>query len=132
MNLTSLDPFFSPRGIAVIGASQDPTKLGYGLARNLVKSQYQGAIHLVNPRGGQLFNRQVYTSIMEVPDPVDLAVLLIPANVVAEIFNRMRSARDKSGCHWRWWLQRGRTTRRSFRARMPANCKRVRHAIDWA
>lgn len=84
MNLTSLDPFFSPRGIAVIGASQDPTKLGYGLARNLVESQYQGAIHLINPRGGQLFNRQVYASLMDVPDPVDLAVLLIPANVVAE------------------------------------------------
>ncbi|MBE9473323.1 MAG: acetyl CoA synthetase, partial [Chloroflexi bacterium] len=44
----SLTPFFSPQGVAIIGASLDPTKLGYGFSRNLVQSGYQGAIHFIN------------------------------------------------------------------------------------
>ncbi len=75
----TLIPFFSPKGVAVIGASHDPVKLGYGLARNLVESNYQGAIYFVNPRGGEMFGRTVYAYIQEAPNPLDLAVILIPA-----------------------------------------------------
>ena len=75
----SLLPFFSPRGVAIVGASADPTKLGYGVARNLIQSQYKGAIHLVNPKGGTLMSLPMRTSLAEVPDPVDLAVLIVPA-----------------------------------------------------
>lgn len=76
--------FFAPKGIAVIGASQDPTKLGYGLARNLVQSNYQGMVYFVNPKGGSLLGRAMYHSILEVPEPVDLAILLIPAPFVPQ------------------------------------------------
>lgn len=79
-----LTPFFAPRGVAVIGASQDPTKLGYGLARNLVQSNYQGVVHFVNPKGGSLLGRPMIQSIAAIPDPVDLAVLLIPAPAVPQ------------------------------------------------
>lgn len=75
----SLKPFFTPQGVAVIGASNDAGKLGYGLARNLVQSGYQGSVHFVNIKGGRLLGKPVYTEINAVPDPVDLAVLLIPA-----------------------------------------------------
>ncbi|MGD9092050.1 MAG: CoA-binding protein, partial [Anaerolineales bacterium] len=78
----SLLPYFNPTGIAVIGASTNPSKLGYGLARNLVLSNYQGVVHFVNPRGGGLMGRPIYPSIAEVPDPVDLAIILIPAHAV--------------------------------------------------
>jgi len=80
----SLLPFFSPTGVAIVGASLDPTKLGYGLSRNLVQSGYRGAIHFVNLKGGVLLGRPVYPTVAEVPDPVDLAVLLIPAPSVPE------------------------------------------------
>ncbi len=83
-NEPNLTPFFAPRGIVLIGASQNPVKLGYGLARNLVQSNYQGAVHFVNPNGGSLFGRSIYTSIAQVPDPTDLAILLIPAAAVPE------------------------------------------------
>jgi acetyl coenzyme A synthetase (ADP forming)-like protein len=79
---SSLSPFFSPHGIALIGASQDPTKLGYGLARNLVQSNYQGVVHFVNPKGGSLLGRPMYTQVAQVPDPVDLAIILIPSRFV--------------------------------------------------
>jgi len=78
----SLTPFFSPQGVAIIGASLDPTKLGYGLSRNLVQSGYRGAIHFINFKGGNLMGHPVYRHINETPDPVDLAVLLIPAHAI--------------------------------------------------
>ena len=76
---STLLPFFNPRGVAIIGASADPIKLGYGVARNLIQSQFRGAIHLVNPKGGTIMGRAVTVSLAEVPDPVDLAVLIVPA-----------------------------------------------------
>ncbi|MBI3159108.1 MAG: acetate--CoA ligase family protein [Chloroflexi bacterium] len=78
-----LKPFFAPRGVAVVGASQHPQKLGYGLARNLLLSDYQGAIRYVNPKGGVLFGQPIHARIEDAPGPVDLAVLLVPAEVVA-------------------------------------------------
>jgi acetyltransferase len=80
----TLLPFFSPTGVVIVGASLDPTKLGYGLSRNLVQSGYRGAIHFVNLKGGNLLGRRVYQVVADVPDPVDLAVLLIPAPSVPE------------------------------------------------
>jgi len=78
----SLQPFFHPAGIAVIGASHDPVKLGFGVARNLTSSGYAGAIHLVNPRGGELMGRVTHRDLASVPDPVDLAVIVVPAAAV--------------------------------------------------
>ncbi len=74
-----LEKMWAPRGVAVVGVSQSPEKLGYGVARNLVVSGYQGAIHFVNPRGGQLFDRPIHKDLAHVPDPVDLAMIIIPA-----------------------------------------------------
>jgi len=80
----TLQPFFHPTGIAVIGASHDPVKLGFGVARNLTGSGYRGAIHLVNPRGGELMGHAVCRDLASVPDPVDLAVIVVPAAAVPD------------------------------------------------
>lgn len=84
----SLTPFFQPRGVVVIGASREPAKLGYGMARNLALSGYTGAIHFVNPSGGELFGRPIYPDVASVPDPVDLAVILTPAPSVATVLRQ--------------------------------------------
>src|SRR5512143_4009337 len=75
---SSLLPFFKPQGVVVIGASTSPEKLGYGVARNLIHSGYQGAIHFVSQKPGTLFERPLYTDLAQVPDPVDLAILIVP------------------------------------------------------
>src|SRR3989304_2347186 len=77
---SSLLPFFKPRGVVVIGASTSPEKLGYGVARNLIQSGYQGAIHFVSQKQGELFGRPLYTDLSQIPDPVDLAILIVPPN----------------------------------------------------
>ncbi len=74
----SLLPFFSPHGIVVIGASTSPEKLGFGVARNLLQSGYPGPVHFVSQKPGDLFGRPLYARVDLVPDPVDLAVLLVP------------------------------------------------------
>jgi len=80
--MNSLKSFFSPRGVVLIGASQDTAKLGYAVAHNLVNCGYQGAVHFVNPKGGSLFGRSIYSRVCEIPDPVDLAIILLPASIV--------------------------------------------------
>jgi acetyltransferase len=80
----SLTPFFNPKGVVVIGASTSPEKLGYGVARNLIESKYRGAIHFVSQKSGQLFEHQLYASLSDVPDPIDLAILIVPPNATPE------------------------------------------------
>jgi acetyltransferase len=81
---SSLTPFFKPRGVVVIGASTSPEKLGYGVARNLIHSGYQGAIHFVSQKSGTLFDRPLYTNLDDVPDPVDLAILIVPTQATPQ------------------------------------------------
>jgi acetyl coenzyme A synthetase (ADP forming)-like protein len=84
MSDQTLKTFFSPKGVVIIGASTDPSKLGYVMARNLMRSGYTGAMHYVNPKGGTLFNQPLHKTIKKVPNPVDLAVILVAAPVVPE------------------------------------------------
>src|SRR3970040_2251051 len=77
-----LKSLFQPRGVVVVGASRNPAKLGYGVARNLIVSGYRGALHFVNPSGGELFDRPLHPDLASVPDPVDLAMIIIPAAAV--------------------------------------------------
>ena len=77
-----------PRGIALIGASTDPSRLGYGMARNMLHSGYPGKVYLVNLHGGSLFGQPMYQSILQVPDPLDLAVLLIPAASIPAVLRQ--------------------------------------------
>jgi acetyltransferase len=77
-----LDAFFNPHGVAVIGASSDPHKLGYGVVRNLAEHRYRGAIYPVNPGAREILGHACYAAVAEVPDPVDLAVVVVPAPAV--------------------------------------------------
>ncbi|HVN55054.1 MAG TPA: acetate--CoA ligase family protein [Anaerolineaceae bacterium] len=82
----SLAPFFNPRGVALIGASRDPGKLSYGVLRNLTDPQsgYPGPIYPVNPKADEILGLRCYPDISSVPDPVELAIMLIPAGMVPE------------------------------------------------
>jgi len=80
----TIQTFFNPKGVVIIGASTSPEKLGYGAARNLVQSGYTGAIHFVSQKNGELFGHPLYTDLSQVPDPLDLAVLIVPATAMLE------------------------------------------------
>ena len=82
-----LDYFFRPRSVAIIGASRDSHKLGYGVVRNLVEYGFKGNIYPVNPVANEILGNKCYPSIVELPDPVDLAIIVVPAKFVATALN---------------------------------------------
>ncbi|HWR64860.1 MAG TPA: acetate--CoA ligase family protein [Bellilinea sp.] len=77
-----LEPFFAPRGVAIIGASASPTKLSFGILRNLSQYGYTGQIAPVNPKEDEILGFKSYPDIAAVPDPVDLAVIVLPAALI--------------------------------------------------
>jgi len=83
--ISDLAPFFSPKGVAIIGASQDPRKLSHGILKNMTLYGYDGGIYPVNPKADQILGLTAYADIGEVPDPLDLAVVVLPAPMTPEV-----------------------------------------------
>jgi len=81
----SLDVFFYPRSVAVIGASRDPKKTGNALIQNLLTYGYQGAIYPVNPSEDEILGVKAYRTIEEIPGEVDLAIFTVPAPAVVKL-----------------------------------------------
>ncbi len=81
-----LKPFFEPSSVAVIGASSNPTKLGYAVLRNLVEGGYaqRGRVYPINPGTREILGYPAYPSVVDVPDAIDLAVVVIPYPHVPE------------------------------------------------
>ena len=75
----SLSKFFSPQSVAVIGASASKGRPGNTVIRNLRENGYKGKIYPVNPKGGRIEGREVYRTIRDLPEALDLAVIILPA-----------------------------------------------------
>jgi len=82
---------FHPGSVAVVGASRNPEKVGYGVFANLVQAGFPGKIYGVNPGGGELFGHPLYPSIEAIPGPVDLGVFVVPPNAILEGIPRLAS-----------------------------------------
>jgi len=76
-----LEPVFNPRSVAVVGASASPEKLGFMCLGNLIEAGFGGKIYPVNPAISELFGLKVYPSVAAIPGEVDLAVVVIPAEL---------------------------------------------------
>ncbi len=76
--------FFTPQSVAIIGASADPTKLSFAIVDNMTRYGFPGKIYPINPKGGIIGGHQAYSSVLDVPGEIDLAVIVIPAPLVAE------------------------------------------------
>ena len=75
----SLDPFFTPRSVVVIGASAAPGKSGNVVIRNILANGYTGKVYLVNPKAGEILGLPVQSSIADLPEGIDLAIIVLPA-----------------------------------------------------
>ncbi|MCX5845829.1 MAG: acetate--CoA ligase family protein [Deltaproteobacteria bacterium] len=82
--VTGMKRIFSPAGIAIIGASSDPSKLGYSTVKNIIDGGYKGKIYPINPKTDEILGLKCYRSVQEIPDKVDVAVIVIPAKNVAD------------------------------------------------
>lgn len=77
--------FFSPRSVAVIGASRQEGAVGHEIVKNLLKYNYPGRIFPVNPKAEKILGLKCYPSILEVEEDVDLGVIAVPARIVLKV-----------------------------------------------
>ena len=91
-----LKPLFEPRSIAVIGASNSSDKWGNWMVTRPVRSGYRGQIYPINPKEKEVFGLKSYGSVLEVPDPVDLAIVTIPARLVPQAMRECAEKRVKA------------------------------------
>lgn len=80
-----LDPIFKPRSVAFIGASNNPTKWGQWMVERPLNTGYRGAMYPVNLKEKEIQGIPAYTSIKDIPDAVDLAVITVPAATVPQV-----------------------------------------------
>jgi acetyl coenzyme A synthetase (ADP forming)-like protein len=78
----SLRPLFRPHAVAVVGASRDPSSIGFKILEALVLHRFQGPVYPVNPRAAVVGSIRAYASVRDIPEPVDLAVVAVPRHIV--------------------------------------------------
>jgi len=91
----SLDAFFAPQSIAVIGASTNTSKLGYAVLDNLVNGDFLHdgrKVYPINPKADEILGLPAYPVVSDIPDPIDLAVIVIPYPLVPDA---MRTCGEK-------------------------------------
>lgn len=85
--------FFEPRGIAVIGASREENKPGHVILKLLLENRERGllkaSVYPVNPKAEEILGVRAYKSVRELPNDVDLAVIVVPAQIVPSVVREL-------------------------------------------
>ncbi|WP_121252753.1 bifunctional GNAT family N-acetyltransferase/acetate--CoA ligase family protein [Nocardioides ferulae] len=81
----SIEKFFNPRSVAVIGASRRQETIGRQLVRNLVTGDFTGRVYAVNSSGSSVSGMPAYTSVSDIPGQVDVAIVAVPADAVQDV-----------------------------------------------
>ncbi len=87
-----LEAIFSPRSVAVLGASTTKGKVGYDIFANIIKGGFTGTLYPVNPTANAILSNKAYKSILAIPEPVDLAIVILPPKLalpaIAEVIEK--------------------------------------------
>ena len=83
--MTTLKHFFSPKTVAVIGASREKGKVGHDIVKNLVQHGYQGTIYPVNPKAEDIVGLKTYANLKDIRDAIDMAIIVVPAQYVGKV-----------------------------------------------
>jgi acetate---CoA ligase (ADP-forming) len=76
--MENLNAIFSPQSVAVVGASTTPGKVGHDIFANILRGGFTGTLYPVNPNSRSVLSVRAYPSITEIPDSLDLAMLIVP------------------------------------------------------
>ncbi len=97
-DVSALNVFFSPKSVAVVGASSDPKKPGHTALRNMIAMGYKGKIFPINPREPAILDLPCYKSVLDIPEPVEACALMVSADlalsVAKELAERKRRFND--------------------------------------
>ena len=86
LNHTNLETMFNPKSAAVIGASDNPGKLGFHVMKSLTQGGFKGSIVPINPRADKIMGLRARPSITAFKDQIDLAIVVLPAKLVPDVF----------------------------------------------
>src|ERR1041385_1470325 len=92
---SSLHPFFAPQTVAVIGASEKPGSVGRTILWNLISSPFGGTVYPINPNRASILGIRAYPDLSEVPEQIDLVVIVTPASTVPVIIQNCVKSRVK-------------------------------------
>jgi acetyl coenzyme A synthetase (ADP forming)-like protein len=87
LTAASLRWFFKPNGVAVVGASRDPSSLGSRILEALIQNRFQGPVYPVNPKAGVVASMRAYPSVSALPEAVELAVIAVPRAAVLGVID---------------------------------------------
>jgi acetyltransferase len=93
---SSLDYFFTPNSVAVIGATDRESTVGRTVVANLIQGKFQGTVYAVNPHRNEVLGIRCYPRIGAVPEKVDLAVVVTPAPSVPGVIGECVDADVRS------------------------------------
>ena len=93
--MEAMEAIFKPKAVAVIGASDNPGKLGSHVMRSLTEGKYPGKIFPVNPGKEEILGIKTYPSLSRVPDAVDLSIIVLPAEQVPRIIKECQKKEVK-------------------------------------
>jgi len=85
--IEDLKPIFSPKSIAVIGASRSPMKIGYEILQNILVQGYEGKVYPINPETPVIMGLKTQPSVLAVKDDIDLAIVAVPAEFVPKVMS---------------------------------------------
>jgi acetyltransferase len=88
----TLEAFFAPQSIAVIGASETPSSVGQTLLRNLIQNPFGGTVFPVNPKRHSVMGIKAYPNLAAIPDEIDLAIIATPAATVPALVHECGAA----------------------------------------
>lgn len=91
----NLDALFYPSTLALVGASGDENKVGGRFLKSFISSNFKGKLYPVNPRMREIMGLECYSSILDIPDEIDLVVLTIPARTTEEVMLQCAQKRVK-------------------------------------
>src|SRR5574337_407240 len=83
--MTSLHSLVAPNSVAVIGASNKSGSVGNAVIRNILDGGYKGMTYPINPSSKEVLGLKCYGSVMDIPGPVDLAVIIVPSKAVSQV-----------------------------------------------
>lgn len=92
----SIGIMMNPKSVAIIGASEDPNKVGYAILKNYLDLKYKGKLYPINFKSEEILGIKAYKSILDVPEVVDVAVIAIPAPAVPDAIDECGRAKTKS------------------------------------
>ena len=90
-----MSPFFEPKSIAIIGASANRKKVGFAVFKNL-HNRFKGKIYLVNPNENKINGIKTYANVCEIQNKINLAIIVVPAQIVLEVIEDCGSAKIKN------------------------------------